>query len=268
MNRRLANPNDDSFFAVLRERGCGLLALDYDGTLAPFHNDRFAARPDPTIKQAVDAIVAQGRTRVAIVTGRPAREAKAVGGFPDGIEVWGAHGFEFLDAEGCLHGHALDADVAAALDRAVERLVGRVDPARVEVKHGSVLVHWRALAPPDQVAMQALARAAWRDLELPGRLHLGDFDGGLELRAAARTKGDAIADLLARHGHGRAAAFLGDDLTDEDGFAAIDGHGLGVLVRNQPRTTRAHRRVTMPEGVAAFLWQWHDSLNSATGGVP
>lgn len=238
----------------------GLLALDYDGTLAPFQVDRFKARPDPGIQRAVEAIVAQGRTRVAIVTGRPARELVAVSGLPAGIEVWGAHGHEFLDQAGRLERHALDPHVEEALALAAERLQGRIESQLIEVKTGSVLVHWRALQPARRPGLEELVRSAWADLEQPGHLHVGPFDGGLEIRAAARNKGHAIADLLARHGPGRMAAFLGDDVTDEDGFRAIDGHGLGVLVGNATRPTGAHCRVSMPEGVASFLWSWHDSL--------
>lgn len=252
----------EAFFADLRDRRAGLLALDYDGTLAPFRDNRFEAVPDPSLKVAVEAIARQGRTTIVIVSGRPAREVVAVAGFETAFEVWGCHGCDHLDLDGRWTSHGPAAEIERALDDAAAAIAGRVPANAIEVKIGSVLLHWRALDPAQRPSLESLARAAWTPLTTIPGLELTEFNGGLELRTTVRTKGDALRDVLAAHGQGRAAAFLGDDVTDEDGFAAIDGHGLGVLVRNDPRPTRAHHRVTMPAGIRDFLLTWYQCLDS------
>ena len=47
-----------------------VLLLDYDGTLAPFHPDRFQARPYPQVAELLQAIIDAGRTRLVIISGR------------------------------------------------------------------------------------------------------------------------------------------------------------------------------------------------------
>ena len=83
-----------------------------------------------------------------------------------------------------------------------------------------------------------------------------DFDGGLELRAASKNKGDAVSAILAECKAGFAAAYLGDDQTDESAFRAIKGQGLAILVRSQPRPTLADVWLEPPEELIQFLRGW------------
>ncbi|MEO8630619.1 MAG: trehalose-phosphatase, partial [Betaproteobacteria bacterium] len=83
-----------------------------------------------------------------------------------------------------------------------------------------------------------------------------DFESGIELRAHGRTKAHAVATLLQESNRDIPAAYLGDDLTDEDAFAALAGHGLSVLVRSQKRETAAQAWLRPPEELLAFLQRW------------
>ena len=76
------------------------------------------------------------------------------------------------------------------------------------------------------------------------------------MRCPGKSKGTAIKAILADLKPDLPIAFLGDDLTDEDGFAAIEGRGLGVLVRSEQRQTRAALRIAPPNGVLEFLENW------------
>ena len=79
-----------------------------------------------------------------------------------------------------------------------------------------------------------------------------------ELAVKQATKGDGIR-LLARAGEPTAMGYLGDDVTDEDAFAALDeltdsralNAGLTVKVGSAP--TRASRRIADPTAVAELL---------------
>ena len=62
-----------------------------------------------------------------------------------------------------------------------------------------------------------------------------EFDGGIELRAASRNKGDAVRTILSELEPDTPVAYLGDDETDEDAFLALSERGLRVLVRRDWR---------------------------------
>jgi trehalose-phosphatase len=128
--------------------------------------------------------------------------------------------------------------------------------ARIERKTTSVAVHWRGMAPPVTQQVREVVAKSWTQLEREPWFGLCDFDGGVELRLSGRTKGDAVTTALAESGSGTVAAYLGDDLTDEDAFRAIDGKGLGVLVRDERRASAAGAWIRPPEGIIDFLNRW------------
>ncbi|HSM51613.1 MAG TPA: trehalose-phosphatase, partial [Thermoanaerobaculia bacterium] len=86
-----------------------------------------------------------------------------------------------------------------------------------------------------------------------GGAELLPFAEGLELRADGIHKGRAVAALLAEMPPGCAVAYLGDDRTDEDAFAALPPGGLGLLVAERPRPTRATAWLRPPGELLGFL---------------
>jgi trehalose-phosphatase len=88
------------------------------------------------------------------------------------------------------------------------------------------------------------------------RLSLLDFDGGMEIRVPAKNKGDAVRTILDETRGTYAAAYLGDDETDEDAFRAIKGKGLSILVREGARPTMADLWLKPPEELIQFLNSW------------
>jgi trehalose-6-phosphatase len=58
-------------------------------------------------------------------------------------------------------------------------------------------------------------------------------------------------------GNKPAAAYLGDDNTDEDAFKSIKGRGMGILVREEFRPTEADAWLSPPEQLLQFLKYWH-----------
>ena len=247
----------ERFFVGLKDAPNRVLFLDYDGTLAPFHVDPRKAMPYPGICEILKRIVARKNTRVAIVSGRRMEDLAGPLSLVPHTEVWASHGWEFLI--GGRNGRRVPpSDVRAELMSAETRARPLLRwGARIEKKVASVAVHWRGLPPSTVRLVQDTLKNDWRPL-LEQQLSMLPFDGGMEIRARAHNKGDAVRMLLAECS-GAACAYLGDDITDEDAFRAIKPHGLGVLVRERPRVTAADLWLSQPSELTDFLERWAEA---------
>ena len=248
----------DRFFARLRGQRERVLFLDYDGTLAPFHVRPEDARPYPGVATVLRDLRRRG-TRVVLVSGRCLADLRTPLASLHIDEAWASHGWQRIDTQA----HVVDYAPAAAASRTLERAAAgafalAAHGARVERKVAGIAVHWRGLPPASAGFIRSRLEAEWRGGP-PEDVHVVDFDGGIEMRARGRDTGDAVRDVLACCPEGTACAYLGDDVTDEAAFAALDGRGLGVLVRSAPRGTCAHAWVRPPVGLLTFLHRWRNA---------
>ena len=246
----------DEFLDRLRTASASALLLDYDGTLAPFQTDRLTAYPYPGVVTILDRILQSGKTRVVVISGRPVREIQALVGPLTNLEIWGAHGFERLLADGQQMTNAIDPQVMELLLEATEWIGKTGLSPMVEAKPGGIAIHWRGSSKIEIERIRALALSGWARIALSPGLKLLQFDGGLELRTAHPDKGDAVTSILRESTPDTEIAFLGDDITDEDAFRALDGRGLSVLVRSAYRPTRANAWLRPPRELIEFLSQW------------
>ena len=239
-----------------------VVLLDVDGTLAPIApRPEDAAVPVPT-RAALAALARARDTHVAIVSGRGARDARALVGV-DGVWAIGNHGFETIAPDGAL---TVDERVAAwsgALGAVCARAadaVAVVPGARLEDKGATLSVHYRLADPAavprlEQAVTEAAADAGLRVTR--GRKII-------EVRPPlAVDKGTAVLALARRLGATSSAAsllFAGDDTTDEDAMAALRGwraDSVTIHVEGEePRTTCAEFRVASP----AVLGKWLAAL--------
>jgi trehalose 6-phosphate phosphatase len=232
-----------------------LLMLDYDGTLASFAVDRMAARPGPGTLARVAAIAAAGDTRVAIVSGRPVEELDVLLGELPLVDRVYEHGWDERFAGAELVRHPVPAEVAESLEAALSAARACVWAQRVEHKRASIVLHTRGLDPATAAAYEAEATRLW-SAAIGGRaLVLDAVHGGVELRATARNKGSAVAELMARAPAGTLPVYVGDDRTDESAFDRVRPVGVTVCVCSA-RPSRAEFRVGSPAAVAAFLRRW------------
>jgi trehalose-phosphatase len=245
----------EEFLRGLAQAHSRLLILDYDGTLAPFRIERDQAVPYPGVREALTELQAAGHTRLALVTGRPVGEALELLRMDPAPEVWGCHGWERRRADGTYRLTDPGPVAREGLRRALEATAGS-RPGSWEQKPVSVAAHWRGQAPAEAEALRGRIEPRWRELAHAFGLELHAFDGGLELRVAGVHKGSAVTTLLDEAGPGTVAAYLGDDLTDEDAFTAIAGRGLGVLVREERRPSAASLWIRPPEELLAFFSRW------------
>lgn len=245
------------FLERLTHHPASALALDYDGTLAPFHIDRNAAIPWPGVRETIQEILATRQTRLVLISGRQAEEVRDLLGVQPPPEIWGVHGRQHLFPDGHAKMAPLRQSEEQSLAEATAWLASRNYLGFAECKPGSIAVHWRGL-PPDQIAtLGPSVHTAFAPIAERSGMSLLQFDGGLELRPLEPNKGSAVRTLLAELAPGTPFAFLGDDTTDEDAFLALQGTGaLTILVRAEWRPTNAQLWIRPPEQLLAFLREW------------
>lgn len=229
----------------LELRDCALF-LDLDGTLAPIAARPQDVRPDPRRTDLLRRVGQALGGRLAVITGRALADADRI---LEGrvLPVAAVHGLVRRDAAGRLHErspHPRLAEAAKALCDFATRDSGLI----VEDKGQSVALHFR-LARHHADAARALAH---RLAEETG-LAVQDGDMVEELRTPGPTKADSVMAFMAeRPFAGARPVFLGDDATDEDGFAAARHlGGAGILV-GPKRATRATYR--LPDVDATLAW--------------
>lgn len=228
-----------------------LVALDFDGTLAPLARRPEAARMSPSTRAALRALAARADVRVAVVSGRALADLRAKVGLERPAYA-GNHGLE-LCAGSWRWAHPGLRGRRGPLRRAARDAVAlcRLAPgAWVEAKGATFSVHVRAVKDPRAEARlrSGLAAAVRRA-------------GGLAVRPGKRVyevrprlawdKGRALELLRRRLAPGAACVYVGDDATDEDVFRRFKGKGLTVKVG--PGRTAAACRVAGPAGVRRLL---------------
>ncbi|MFC5217853.1 trehalose-phosphatase [Streptomyces coerulescens] len=219
-------PGRDGLAALLARPARALVALDFDGTLAPIVPDPEKARAHPDALPALTAL-APKVAAVAVITGRPADVAVRYGGFAGvpGLEhlvVLGHYGAERWDA---VSGEvtapdphpgvaAVRAELPAVLDAN-----GAGTGTWTEDKGHAVAVHTRRAADPQgtfEALRTPLAELAARNglIVEPGRLVL-------ELRPPGMDKGVALGEYVRELG-AESVLYAGDDLGDLPAYAAVD----------------------------------------------
>lgn len=250
------------FMNHLSHAPASALLLDYDGTLAPFQTERDHAYPYPGVIPILERIIRSGRTRVVVISGRPVHEVRALLGSLSNLEIWGAHGLEHLLADGTYRQATIDSEILTVLEKARRWAVAAGFASLIETKPGGIAIHWRGLPEAEIEKTQTLTQREWTSFVGQPGLKLLRFDGGLELRTARPDKGDAVTAILNESDTKAQVAFLGDDLTDEDAFQALEGRGLSVLVRSEYRETRANTWLRPPHELISFFEQWLSSLSA------
>jgi trehalose-phosphatase len=152
--------------------------------------------------------------------------------------------------------HAVPLAAARALAEAAAAAESRLRAGTVERKRTSVVLHTRGLDPiAAQVATTACV-TLWGAYTGHHGLRLDRIDGGIELRARGRDKGDAVRRLLASTPPQTLPVYLGDDPTDEDAFRAVIGRGVAIRVGSAEQPSAARLRLDSTDEVVTFLGEW------------
>jgi trehalose 6-phosphate phosphatase len=223
-----------------------LVAIDFDGVLAPIVSDPSAARPLPESFATLVSLAELPGTSVAVVSGRALDDLAALSKLPPQIHLVGSHGAEFDHG----FGDALTDDrlaLRAELRRELGHIVAGAEGVLLEPKPASVAVHVRN-------ASDAVGTRVLRDvMEGPGSWPGIQVTAGkkvLELAVISASKGTAL-DVLREKLGASAVFFAGDDVTDEKAFARLRAGDVGVKVGGGE--TLAEYRVADPYEVADVL---------------
>ena len=228
--------------------------LDYDGTLTPI-----VPRPeDAVLAPEVRETVAQlaRLCTVAIISGRDLANVRALVGV-EGLVYAGSHGFDIAGPRGSLASNSKGDDFLPVLEMAERELRDALDGvpgSQVERKKYSIAVHYRNVAEDRLAVLESAVDRALRqhpDLrDLPGK-KVHDLQPRIEW-----DKGKALLHLLKTLGLDQPDVlpiYIGDDITDEDAFWALAERGIGIVVRDEPRTTAASLALENPGDVHRFL---------------
>jgi len=237
---------------ALSRAGHVLVAMDFDGTLAPFVDRPDDARALPASARALAGLASLEETDVALISGRDLASLRRVAAPGARTLLVASHGAErYAPAE--FEADPSDATLTSAQWHSLEAVrgalagvVGQFPGAWVEDKAAGAVLHTRVAgddaAPATRAAVAALDRldgvcvTQGKDMVEAGVL---PADKGQGLRWLRDVTDSSVV------------VFAGDDRTDEDAFAVLGPRDIGVKVG--PGPTRAEFRVDGPGDVAEFL---------------
>ncbi len=228
-----------------------LVCSDYDGTLAPL-----ALRPEqasllPGVSDLLHRLAHLPGTRVAIVSGRARDDLRRHSGLNAPILLAGSHGAEL---PGLATGRSTENQSRLdGVEAALSEICAASAGAWLERKPMGIAVHVREAAPMEAARVLAAVRdgpARWP------ALHVTEGKAIIELSLSKSGKGDALRWLRGDWGTDPKVLYLGDDVTDENAFAALGPEDAGIKVGDG--STCARHRVASEHAaraVLAFLWR-------------
>ncbi|WP_426594309.1 trehalose-phosphatase [Cellulomonas sp. McL0617] len=252
---------DEEIAALARDttRRPVLVALDFDGTLAPLQDDPQKSRILPAGVDALARLAGTDGVSLALVSGRSMNDLHTLAEVPTGTFLIGSHGAE----RARVMTFGLDRDVVQLSDEQADRLAtlgsqalriarGR-DGVWVETKPTAVVLHTR-------LAEEAVAAPAEQEaIALGEQLGSGVLHGKdvVEISVLEASKGEALAALRDELG-AAVVLYAGDDVTDEHAFDALGPRDVTIKVGDG--TTVARFRVASPQELVAALGTLADAF--------
>jgi len=233
------------------------LFLDVDGTLIELTDSPLDTFADLELKTLLGHVAERLGGAVALVSGRSIDYLDALFA-PLRLPAAGLHGVERRKATGVMHGASF---TDTQLDRARAALAALVQAhpgTSVEDKGRTIAVHFRMAPQHEESVRRALLAIA---APLGSNYHIQEGNKVLEIKPRGFTKASAIKAFMHEPPFsGRKPVFVGDDLTDQDGFKTVEDQGgisigVGDRVQGQFRVENAAAVRQWLSGIAAM----HDS---------
>jgi trehalose 6-phosphate phosphatase len=250
---KIPAPLPDRFLCELASSGGLALLLDYDGTLAELTTDPAQARPIPGVPQMLARLAHVQSLSVAIITGRRIKEVQRLLGLSVDLFFSGVHGLEFADSDGDTTFIPAATQCFPELDEVRRWLTAHVLANRgfwVEDKEAAIGLHYRSADPVE--ARRLCDRFAEFIAHTTPGLQLMRLKKIDEAMPNIAGKNRAVTTAIERLPHSHRAVYIGDDVTDEDAFAALRPDDVGIVV-GDVRASLAQYRLPNPQSVAAQL---------------
>jgi trehalose 6-phosphate phosphatase len=246
---RLPEPLVGALRELARTRDL-LVALDFDGTLAPVVDKPDQARALPAAREAVLRLSVMPHTRVAVISGRSLSSLEEVADLPDHVLHVGSHGVELRLDEPAATFDLTDTEQIRIvhLEEKLSEVADNLDQVWLEPKPAGFALHTRLATEENSRVAHLEALEEFGDDADEYTVREGK--DVLEISVRTATKGDSIEHLRA-YTNSTAVFFAGDDVTDEDGFEALEADDLGLKAGEG--ATLANFRVKGPEDVARVL---------------
>jgi len=229
-----------------------LVALDFDGTLAPEVDQPMAARPLPESKEAIRRLLELEGTSVALVSGRDLASLDRISEMPEQVLLVGSHGIEVRIGGEVT---SLTDDELARREVISEALHTAADGREgvfVEEKPAGLALHTRLA---DEATTTEVREAVRRRLEDEPGVHAREGKNVREYAVRPTGKDDGVARLREAVG-ATGVLFAGDDVTDEDALRSLGDGDLGIRVG--PGATAASHRVADPAAIGRLLGELAD----------
>jgi trehalose 6-phosphate phosphatase len=224
------------------------LFLDVDGTLLDIARTPEAVEVSEELKDVLSSLNTQLSGALALVSGRSIVDLDRLFA-PLVLCVAGVHGSERRTASGTILRTPADAH---HLDRAramLDEFATTHHGVLIEDKNIAIAVHYRE-APQWQAEVERIVSDVQRTLG--GEFRIQNGKCVCELRPARHSKASAIASYLTEEQFaGRTPIFVGDDVTDEDGFEFVNSTGMSIKVGQG--ATKAKYRMESVQEVHRFL---------------
>jgi len=234
--------------------------LDIDGTLLDIAETPDAAEATRREKSLVRRLHEAADGALALVSGRSLQAIDELFA-PLKIAAAGQHGVERRDARGRVHRGRYPREELQRAGESQRDLAAAHDGLVFEDKGASFALHYR-LAPALEDAACRMVRKAAANLGKWVEVQVGKMV--VELKPAGRDKGMAIEEFLREAPFAeRQPVFIGDDLTDEDGFRVVNRAG-GHSIKVGGGRTEARWQVSDPAAARAWLEQCCRNSGSGT----
>jgi trehalose 6-phosphate phosphatase len=232
--------------------GSWALFLDVDGTLLGFQGRPEDVHLHDGLRNVLEALDAGLGHALALVSGRTLADLDRIQA-PLKLPAAGLHGLERRDADGTVD-HGVEGVALDHLRVGLNDLVAHHEALWLEDKGRALAVHYRADPQLRQTVLDYVKSLCAR--EAADTLTVLDGKMVCEVKPRHADKGSAIRSFMARPPFaGRLPVFLGDDVTDEDGFRAVNVlGGLSIRVGPQRADQPTDARFGLPDEAAVEAW--------------
>jgi trehalose 6-phosphate phosphatase len=247
--------------AFIPERNIALF-LDVDGTLIEIASTPDAVKVPAGLRNTLQLAAARENGALALISGRCIRELDALFA-PCVFPAAGQHGLERRDAQGHIIAPQIDTELLQPARAALLELQRKHKGLLLEDKGAALALHYRLAPQCESEARQVMQNVL---LPLQDRFQVRTGKCVLELAPRGYSKHAAIVAFMSEAPFaGRTPVFIGDDVTDEDGFHAVNElGGYSVRVGHSPTTVA---KFTFGSVSAVIAWLRERNLNLHLSGV-